>query len=318
MRLPLTPDELDRYLDHIRLPRKFRRDKNPAPDLAFLTALHVHHISTLPYENLSLHYAKDVNVSLDAHEILGKFLSNGRGGYCMEHSIFFNNVLRALGFQVYLTGARARPRKNGVPFGDYMGWVHVVNIVTLADGTKWVSDTGFGGDQMRQPVPLVENHVTQNIGPQQIRLSREHIDNATNTSAEKPATWIYQYRNGVDQGWNSFFCFTETEFLHQDFEVLNYYTSRCPQSFQTFTPLVVKFLRRDREGGGPAETGEIYGKLMLVHGEVKENLGGKTRPVRSCKSEPERLEVLRDVFGMTFTEEEQAGIRGRVSELLPN
>ncbi|OMP81585.1 Arylamine N-acetyltransferase [Diplodia seriata] len=318
MRLPLTPDELDRYLDHIRLPRKFRRDKNPAPDLAFLTALHVHHISTLPYENLSLHYAKDVNVSLDAHEILGKFLSNGRGGYCMEHSIFFNNVLRALGFQVYLTGARARPRKNGVPFGDYMGWVHVVNIVTLADGTKWVSDTGFGGDQMRQPVPLVENHVTQNIGPQQIRLSREHIDNATNTSAEKPATWIYQYRNGVDQGWNSFFCFTETEFLHQDFEVLNYYTSRCPQSFQTFTPLVVKFLRRDREGGGPAETGEIYGKLMLVHGEVKENLGGKTRLVRSCKSEPERLEVLRDVFGMTFTEEEQAGIRGRVSELLPN
>lgn len=194
--------------------------------------------------------------------------------------------------------------------------VHVVNIITLADGTKWVSDTGFGGDQMRQPIPLAEHHVTQNIGPQQIRLARESIANATNTSAEKPAAWIYQYRNGSGQVWNSFFCFTETEFLHQDFEVLNYYTSRCPQSFQTFTPLVVKFLRRDVDGGG--ETGEIYGKLMLVHGEVKENLGGKTRLVRSCKSEPERLGALRDVFGMTFTEEQQAGIRGRVSELLPN
>lgn len=122
MNSPLTPDEIDRYFDHIQLPQKYRRDKNPPLDVAFLTALHIHHISTLPYENLSLHYAKEVNVSLDAHQILGKFLANGRGGYCMEHSIFFNHLLRALGFQVYLTGARARPRKNGVPHGEYMGW----------------------------------------------------------------------------------------------------------------------------------------------------------------------------------------------------
>lgn len=119
---PLTSEEIDRYFDHIQLPQKFRREKSPALDAAYLAALHVHHISTLPYENLSLHYAKEVNISLDAHQIFAKFLANGRGGYCMEHSIFFNSLLRALGFQVYLTGARARPRKNGVPHGDYMGW----------------------------------------------------------------------------------------------------------------------------------------------------------------------------------------------------
>ena len=77
---------------------------------------------------------------------------------------------------------------------------------------------------------------------------------------------------------------------------------------------MVKFLRKDNDEG----VGEIYGKLMLVGGDVKENLGGKTRVIRSCKSEPERLKALHEFFGMVFTEEEQAGIKGRVSELLSN
>ncbi|KAL1632136.1 hypothetical protein SLS56_004025 [Neofusicoccum ribis] len=151
--------------------------------LDFPTALHAHHISTLPYESLSLRYAKEVDISLDVRRILGKFLANGRGGYCMEHSIFFNNVLRALGFPVYLTEARATTRD---------GAVHVVNTVTLPDGTKWVSDTGFGGDGMRQPMPLVKHHITQNIGPQEIRFEHAGLVNATNTAPDEKRAWIYQ------------------------------------------------------------------------------------------------------------------------------
>lgn len=122
MDLSLSPGELERYFDHIGLPYKFQVQQKPPLDITLLTALHTHHISTIPYENLSLHYTKDVNISLDVHVLLEKFLANGRGGYCMEHSIFFNSVLRAYGFQVYLTGARPRLRKNGVPYGEYQGW----------------------------------------------------------------------------------------------------------------------------------------------------------------------------------------------------
>ncbi|EOD44465.1 putative tpa: arylamine n-acetyltransferase 2 protein [Neofusicoccum parvum UCRNP2] len=274
---------------------------SPPPPKA---TLHARHISTLPYENLSLRHAKEVDISLDVRRILGKFMANGRGGCCMEHSIFFNNVFRALGFQVHLTGARARQ-------GDYKGWVHVANIVTLPDGTKWVSDTGFGGDGdgMRQPMPLVKHHITQNIGPQEIRFEHAGLVNATNTAPDEKRAWIYQYRSGADQPWNSFFCFTETEFLHQD-----HWTSKHADCFQTWTPMAVELLRREGADG----VAEIYGKLMLANGDVKENLGGKTGLVRSCKSEAERLEALRDVFGMSFTEEQQAGITGRRSELLPN
>lgn len=40
----------------------------------------------------------------------------------MENNIFFNHVLRALGFAVYLVGIKIRPRNGGVPGGNFTGW----------------------------------------------------------------------------------------------------------------------------------------------------------------------------------------------------
>lgn len=40
----------------------------------------------------------------------------------MENSIFFNHVLRGLGFKVYTAGVKIRPRIGGVPGGNYTGW----------------------------------------------------------------------------------------------------------------------------------------------------------------------------------------------------
>lgn len=40
----------------------------------------------------------------------------------MENGIFFNHVLRALGFRVYMAGVRVRLRVEGIPAGDYLGW----------------------------------------------------------------------------------------------------------------------------------------------------------------------------------------------------
>lgn len=118
----LTSDHIDQYLEYIEMPHQFRQIQKPEPNLVFLTALHIHHIAAFPYENLSLHYTKKVNISINALALHRKFLQNGRGGYCMETSIFFNHVLRALGFRAYLTGARIRLRKDGVPQGPYSGW----------------------------------------------------------------------------------------------------------------------------------------------------------------------------------------------------
>ncbi len=79
---------------------------------------------------------------------------------------------------------------------------------------------------------------------------------------------------------------------------------------------MIKFLRGEREGEGEGGVrGEIYGKVMMADGVVKRNVGGKTEVVRVCGSEEERVEALREYFGIKLTEEEREGIRGREVEL---
>jgi arylamine N-acetyltransferase len=182
--------------------------------------------------------------------------------------------------------------------------VHVVNIVTLDDGVKYMVDVGFGGDGATKPLPLVHGHISTNLGSQEVRIA---YDNIPGQMPDGQKLWVYQYRNGPSLPWNSFYCFPELEFLAADFEVMNYFTSTSPDSFQPITILAVRFLRRDQK---------IYGKVMLVDGQVKENTGGKTRVRRLCSTEQERVEALEKDFGIILTPEEISGIRGTVTELI--
>lgn len=82
-------------------------------------------LSTAPYENLDLHYAaRERSISLDPQHLYQKIVvdGRGRGGYCMELSLFYNHILRSLGFDVYTAGVKIRTRDQGVPRGDYIGW----------------------------------------------------------------------------------------------------------------------------------------------------------------------------------------------------
>jgi arylamine N-acetyltransferase len=123
-----TPAQIDKYLEYIRIPPQFQRAANPPLDINFLNALHVHQLAAIPYENLVLHYSQEHAVVLDPAVLYEKVLRNGRGGYCMENSIFFCHVLRALGFTVYLAGVRIRHRVDGVPAGPYIGWYDCIDL----------------------------------------------------------------------------------------------------------------------------------------------------------------------------------------------
>lgn len=129
-------EQITAFLDFIQLPKKYYPENKPVHDLKFLTALHVHTISTIPYDNLSLHYSPTHKISIDPQHSFQKIVvdGRGRGGYCMENSILFNHILRALGFQVYTAGVRIRLRTNGVPDGDYIGW-----FVLAAHSTRLLS-----------------------------------------------------------------------------------------------------------------------------------------------------------------------------------
>lgn len=116
-----SQEQLHQFLTHISLPSRLHHSP---PSLPLLHALHVHTISTLPYENLSLHYNASHQIGLDPQHLFRKMVTQnrGRGGFCMEIAILYNHILRALGFDAYTAGVRTRGRLEGVPRGDYPGW----------------------------------------------------------------------------------------------------------------------------------------------------------------------------------------------------
>ncbi|KAK3377706.1 arylamine N-acetyltransferase 2 [Podospora didyma] len=312
-----SSSQVSEYLSHIGLPPSFHPSANPVLDLTYLTTLFVHQITAIPYENLVIHYSLSHAVDLDPQAVFTKVVRNrrGRGGYCMENSILFNHMLRALGFtDAYTAGVRIRMRDpDNVPAGPYIGYVHLVNIVRLSsDGQKYALDVGFGGDGPTLPMPLVAGLVHHNsIGTQEIRYVHDCLP-ATPQRRGRDKNWIYEYRNGPDREWNAFYAFAEFEFFEPDFQVINYYTSQAPTSAQSYRPIVVRFLRGDGDDGRV----KVVGKVMLMHGDVKRNVSGRTELVKTCVSERERVEALSEYFGIELTEEEAGGIKGFRSELL--
>lgn len=107
-----TPEQVALWEDYVSLPRRFQLHTSPKLNLEYLTVLHTHQIARIPYENLLLHYSATYRVSLNPQDLFQKIVGDarGRGGYCMEGSIFFNSILRSLGFRVEMRGVRIRPR----------------------------------------------------------------------------------------------------------------------------------------------------------------------------------------------------------------
>lgn len=191
--------------------------------------------------------------------------------------------------------------------------VHIVNIVTLPDNSRWVMDASFGGDGPTQPMPLVEGAEWVNMGTQDARLIKDFIPGQTELTSGR-RLWIYQCRNSRDQPWTSFYSFSHSvEWLPADFEISNCYTGTSPRSFQTTTVLIVKFLLRESKTSSTGE--EIYGKRMLVNDVVKENPGGKTKVLKELRTENERVKALKEYFGIDLTTEEREAIEGFQTEI---
>lgn len=130
-------EQISQFLEYIDVPPKFRLENEPKCDYAFLKALHVHMITAIPYENLTLHYSTRRVIDLDPQVLFDKMVGDarGRGGYCMENSLLLLHMLRGLGFRVFPTGVKIRLREDGVPQGSFIGWF--VASPVRAGETTW-------------------------------------------------------------------------------------------------------------------------------------------------------------------------------------
>ncbi|MFF7139624.1 arylamine N-acetyltransferase [Streptomyces nodosus] len=128
----MDPALIDGYL------RRLGTERPGRPTADVLRELHLRHLRTVPFENLSLHLGEEI--VLAEERLLEKIVDRRRGGFCYELNGAFAVLLRALGFEVALLAARTYGKEGllGVPYD------HLALRVGTADGGDWLADVGFG------------------------------------------------------------------------------------------------------------------------------------------------------------------------------
>ncbi|MFJ9373921.1 arylamine N-acetyltransferase [Streptomyces sp. NPDC101455] len=128
----MNPAQVDAYLRRLGV----QRPASPTADA--LRALHLRHLQTVPFENLSIHLGEEI--VLEENRLLDKVVGAGRGGFCYELNGLFGALLTALGFEVALLAARVYgdEGRTGIPYD------HLALRVRTVDGGVWLADVGFG------------------------------------------------------------------------------------------------------------------------------------------------------------------------------
>lgn len=139
---PALPDA-SAYLARIGAQRPVRADA------AALRELHVRHLLSVPFENLSIHLGEDI--LLDEKALVDKVVGARRGGFCYELNTAFAVLLREFGYRVSLLQARVVDPEGrlGIPYD------HMALLVVTADGERWLADVGFG-DHSHYPLAFDE------------------------------------------------------------------------------------------------------------------------------------------------------------------
>lgn len=181
----------------------------------------------------------------------------------------------------------------------------MVNLVTLSNGEMYMLDVGFGGNGPTQPLLLdASKSQAQNIEPADMRLTKQNIP--VNTDP-KQKLWVYQHRNNPDSEWLPIYCFTELEFLPQDYEVMSFYSSQSRRSWFTYRIVCVKMMM---------EEGELVGTLKLTGRNVKRRTRGETKHLTTCNNEEERVRALKDYFDIRLSPADAGAIKGMVTALV--
>ncbi len=168
-------------------------------DAETLRRLHLAHLRSVPFENLSIHAHEPI--VLDDASLFEKIVTRRRGGFCYELNGLFAALLRELGFEVAMLSAEVANTDGSfsAPFD------HMTLMVTL--GERWLADVGFG-DSFVEPLRIDERGA-------QIQGDRAY-------RIEPVADYLVMQKRDDETGdWKSGYRFTLTPYQFAD------YLERC-------------------------------------------------------------------------------------------
>lgn len=126
----LPPLDIEKYLQRIGI------GQQEPPSLAFLKKVHLHHMLHVPFENLDIHWGREI--LLDYQRIYRKIVEDRRGGFCYELNGLLFAMLTKLGFNCYIVSARMPKGKDLSPDYEHMA------VLTQLEGKVFLCDVGHG------------------------------------------------------------------------------------------------------------------------------------------------------------------------------
>ncbi|XP_075553618.1 arylamine N-acetyltransferase / N-hydroxyarylamine O-acetyltransferase-like [Dermacentor variabilis] len=273
---------LQNYLRHLGV------SKPSEPTLDYLDRLIRAHLERATFENLDVLLER--RVSLDAEAVLGKVMERGRGGCCYELNSLFARLLLALGYSVCLRAARVRVRTPD-DSDKRKRLSHMVLLVELTDGRRYIVDVGMPMCGLHQALPLAGDAT-----PFRVRSldATEAVEIAGPTS------------NG---GWKAFCVVEPYDFDWLDFGMLNWYSSTHSDSSLRRLLLVGRRSTRD-DGCWLRLINDRFVRWSPIRGVVEK---------RVMRDENDILEILRDEFGLNLNAADDAApLRVRLRGLLEN
>jgi N-hydroxyarylamine O-acetyltransferase len=232
-----------------------------APDAETLRGLHVAHMLSVPFENLSIHAGEPI--VLEDEALFAKIVGRRRGGFCYEDNGLFAALLRALGFEVSMLSAEVARAGGGFsqPFD------HMTLSVTLE--RRWLADVGFG-DSFVEPLRMDERG--------------EQMQGRYAYRVEPEGDYFVMARREVDGGeWKAQYRFTQRPHTYEDFAERCHYQQTSPESHFT----------RERICSRPTSEG---GRLTLSGMRFIETSAGGGRRERTLAGEEEYAAALREHF----------------------
>ena len=190
--------DLDRYLERIGLEGR--------PGIA---AVHLAHVTSIPFENLDPH--RGIPVSIELPDLERKLVAERRGGYCFEQNLLLGGALEALGAEVDLLLARVRV---GAPAGSKRPRSHLL-LRVRAEGSTWHADVGFGRGSLFEPIPF-------GPGPEREQLGWRY------RVVEDGAELVLQ--TAREEGWEDLYAFSPEPVEPVDVEVASWFTSTDPRA----------------------------------------------------------------------------------------
>eukprot|EP00347_Sterkiella_histriomuscorum_P014721 403359805 len=176
------------YLEAVGLPRHLKL----TPSVETLHMVVNRHVLAVPYQNFHFHFKLRQPLSFDFHDLVQRMVVERKGGLCYEQSVLIYDILKLIGFEVYLSFAQILA---GKPYGytPEKGCTHSICFVKLGD-SAYIVDVGYGQLSLRYPVKVdfhEEVYETSTISAERYIFSKygDHY----HLSYRQPDGIIYQY-----------------------------------------------------------------------------------------------------------------------------